>query len=112
MYGVETNVHPTYHGQGIGSALMDARFDTARLLNLRGVLAGSIPMDYHRVARHVSIEDYVRDVVAGKRFDTNLTKQLKKGFQVHNLIPNYLYDPRSRGWGVVIVWQNPDFGPA
>lgn len=111
MYGVETCVHPTYQGQGIGSALMDARFYAARELNLRGVIAGSIPMDYHK-ARHISLEDYVRDVVASKRFDTNLTKQLKKGFQVHNLIPNYLYDPRSRNWGVAIVWHNPDFRPA
>ena len=46
------------------------------------MIAGSIIMDYHKVADAVSPEDYVREVVSGARFDNNLTKQLKKGFKV------------------------------
>lgn len=91
--------------------LMDARFDLIRRLNLRGLVAGSIIMDYHKVAGEMAAEEYVRDVVSGVRFDNNLSKQLRKGFRVHNLIPNYCYDRRSLNWGVAIVWENPDYAP-
>jgi ribosomal protein S18 acetylase RimI-like enzyme len=109
MYGVESCVHPDYRSKGVGSKLMDARFNVLRRLNLRGLIAGAMPMDYHLCAHEVSIEQYVQDVVAGKRFDTNLTKQLHKGFKVHNLIPNYIHDPRTHNWAVAIIWHNPDF---
>jgi ribosomal protein S18 acetylase RimI-like enzyme len=112
MYGVESAVHPDYRGRGIGSKLMDARFDVLRQLNLRGMVAGSAIIDYH-TASHLTPDEYVREVVAGQRFDTNLSKQLHKGFRVHNIIPNYLEDEEegTLGYGVAIVWYNPDYRP-
>jgi ribosomal protein S18 acetylase RimI-like enzyme len=111
MYGVETCVHPDYRGCGVGSKLMDARFALLKRLNLRGMIAGSMIMDYHTVADQMSPEDYVREVVAGVRFDTNLSKQLHKGFKVLSLIPNYETDPRSLNWAVAIRWDNPNYRP-
>lgn len=93
----------------MGGKLIEVRYDVIRKLNLRGLVAGSIPIDYSKVADHVSIEQYVRDVVAGTRFDTNLSKQLRKGFKVHGLIPNYTIEPSCGGYGVEIVWDNPDY---
>jgi hypothetical protein len=105
-------VHPDYRGRGVGSKLMDARFDMVRALNLRGIVAGSAIIDYYRVADHISAEQYVQEVIAGQRFDTNLSKQLHKGFQAVALCPGYLKDdPHTRGWGVTIVWHNPDYQP-
>ena len=112
MYGVESCVLPEYRSLGVGGKLMQARFDIAKALNLRGMVAGSAIIDYYKVADQVGVEDYVRDVVAGKRFDTNLSKQLRKGFNAVACIPDYLPDPETRGWGVVIVWHNPAFDPA
>jgi GNAT superfamily N-acetyltransferase len=110
MYGVETCVHPAYQGQGVGGKLMEARYEVARRLNLRGMVAGSAIIDYGKVAESVPVEEYVADVIAGRRFDRNLSKQLKKGFKVHNLIPHYLEDePNSAGWGVTIVWENAGY---
>lgn len=111
MYGVESCVHPDYQGQGVGSKLMDARFGTLKRLNLRGMVAGGMIMNYHEVAHEMSAEQYVQEVIAGKRYDNNLTKQLHKGFVVQNLIPNYDSDPRACNWGVAIVWRNPDYRP-
>ena len=91
--------------------LIDARYDLIRKLNLRGLVAGSIPIDFSKVADHVSIEQYVHDVMTGTRFDTNLSKQLRKGFKVHGLIPNYTTEPSCGGYGVEIVWDNPDYRP-
>jgi GNAT superfamily N-acetyltransferase len=111
MYGVESAVLPDYQGEGVGSKLYAARFDVARRLNLRGMVAGSTIMDYHRYADTLSPEDYVREVAAGRLYDNNLTKQLKKGFRLHNVIPNYVSDALSRGYGAAIVWNNPDYQP-
>jgi hypothetical protein len=86
---------------------MEARYEVARRLNLRGMVAGSAIIDYGAVADRVPVEEYVADVIAGRRFDRNLSKQLKKGFKVHNIIPHYLEDaPTSAGWGVAIIWEN------
>ena len=111
MYGVESCVHPAYQGRGVGSKLMDARFNVLKKLNLRGMVAGSAIIDYPKVADSISVEQYVQDVIDGKRFDTNLTKQLHKGFKVAHLLPGYLPVEETGGWGVEIVWENPDYQP-
>ncbi|MCC6804023.1 MAG: GNAT family N-acetyltransferase [Anaerolineae bacterium] len=112
MYGVETCVHPGYRSRGVGGRLMEARFALAKALNLRGMVAGSAVISYAEAPDHVSPDEYVQGVIDGTYFDTNLTKQLRKGFRAVALIPNYLPDPETRGWGVVIVWENPDYDPA
>jgi hypothetical protein len=91
--------------------LMNARFNILRRLNLKGLIAGSMIMDYGKVADQMTPEDYVREVVAGKRFDNNLTKQMKKGFRVLNVIPNYVFDPRTLNYAAAILWENPDYDP-
>lgn len=112
MYGVESAVHPNYQGRGIGGSLMAARFETARRLNLRGMVAGSALVSYARLADSVSPEEYVRGVVEGHYFDNNLTKQLRKGFKAGALIPNYVLDEGARGWGAVILWENTHYDPS
>lgn len=92
--------------------MTEARFALIHALNLRGLVAGSAIMDYHKVADHVSVEEYVEDVIAGRRFDTNLSKQLKIGFRALAVIPDYVPDDwRTLGYGVTIVWDNPDYRP-
>jgi ribosomal protein S18 acetylase RimI-like enzyme len=111
MYGVESCVHPAYQGAGVGGKLMQARFDVAQALNLRGMVAGSAVISYYKVADTVSPQDYLAGVIAGTYWDNNLSKQMRKGFKPLALIPDYLDDPETRGWGVVIVWDNPTFDP-
>jgi ribosomal protein S18 acetylase RimI-like enzyme len=111
MYGVESAVHPDYRGYGIGRRLMDARKRVLRQLNLRGMLCGSAIIDYHSVADTMSAQQYMDEVIAKQRFDTNLSKQLKMGFTATHLIPGYLPDADCCGWGVEIVWHNPDYVP-
>ncbi|MEZ4668505.1 MAG: hypothetical protein R3E39_11360 [Anaerolineae bacterium] len=108
---MDSVVLPEYRSQGVGGQLIEARYNLIRKLNLRGLAAGSLPIDYGKVADHMDIEQYVQEVIAGARFDTNLSKQLRKGFKVHGLIPNYTIEPSCRGWGVEIVWDNPDYRP-
>ncbi len=111
MYGVDCVVRPDYQGLGVGGKLIEARYDVVRRLNLRGMVAGSLIMDYHSVAHEISPERYVQDVVNGTRFDSNLSKQLRKGFEVRGLIPNDTVADSSCHYGVEIVWDNPDYRP-
>jgi GNAT superfamily N-acetyltransferase len=113
LHGVESVVHPDYRSHGVGGALMAARFAVAQELNLRGMVAGSAIVDYAQVDESVSVEDYVRGVVSGAYFDTNLSKQIRKGFRPLTPIPGFLDDDEgSRGYGVLIVWENPLWQPA
>ena len=112
MYGVESCVHPDFRGSGIGGRLMEARFAVAKALNVRGMVAGGTLMDYCLEAERASPEEYLQGVIDGRFIDGNVTKQIRKGFQPIALIPNYVHDPCSLGWGAVIVWRNPDYDPA
>lgn len=105
-------MRPDYQGRGVGGKLIEARYDLVRALNLRGMVAGSLITDYHKVAREISPEQYVQDVIVGRRFDSNLSKQLRKGFEVRGLIPNYTIADSSCHYGVEIAWNNPDYRPA
>lgn len=111
LYGVESAVHPAYQGHGIGKRLTNARLETMRRLNLRGMVAGSAIVSYHTVAASVPVDDYVADVVAGRRFDNNLTKQIKMGFKPVHIIPNYLEDYDCAGYGVEMIIENPTYVP-
>ncbi|MCS7072380.1 MAG: hypothetical protein NZM00_12815, partial [Anaerolinea sp.] len=62
-------------------------------------------------ADHATIEEYLQGVIEGRYFDGNVSKQIRKGFRPIALIPNYVTDPCSLGWGAVIVWDNPDYDP-
>jgi hypothetical protein len=108
---VDCVVHPDYRSRGVGGKLIEARFDVVRALNLRGMVAGSLIADYHSAAHEVSAMQYVQDVIDGNRFDSNLSKQLRKGFSVRGLIPNYTVDETSLGWAAEIVWDNPEYDP-
>lgn len=112
MYGVESAVLPDYQGRGVGSALYAARFALAQQLNLRGMIAGSTIMNYHQYVDRMTPDEYVNAVVAGLVYDNNLTKQLKKGFRVLNVIPDYVSDELSCGYGAAILWDNPAYDPS
>ena len=112
LYGVESAVHPDYQGKGIGKHLTNARLETMRRLNLRGMIAGSAIISYHKVADTVPVEEYVADVIAGRRFDQNLSKQIKMGFKPLHIIPNYLPDADCVGYGVEMMIENPTYVPA
>lgn len=60
----------------------------------------------------MGVEAYVAEVVAGRLFDPTLSFQLKEGFVVRGLLPDYLKDSASDNWATLIVWENPDYSPA
>lgn len=109
LYGAEVMVRPSHQGLGIGKEIYSARRVLVRRLELLRIRAGARLRGYHRYADRMSAEEYVLKVVRGKLGDPTLSFQLKEGFEVIAVVPNYLgNDPDSLGHAAVIEWLNPD----
>lgn len=109
FYGAEMMVRPDSQGQGVGSKLYQARFDLVRRLGLLRIRAGARLRGFRRYADRLSARQYVEKVVRGKIYDPTLSFQLKRGFQVLQVVPGYLpKDPASLGYAALIEWLNPD----
>jgi len=108
LYGADIGVHPEFRGLGLSTLLYTARQALVRELGLKGHVAGAMPKGYAAYQRDLSIEQYVAKVVRGEIFDPVLSIQLKRGYNVWGIIPDYLDDPSCGNYGVFIVWRNPE----
>ena len=107
LYGAEVMVDPDLQGRGIGSALYCARRSLTERLGLLRIRAGARLRGYHRFAAEESAESYVARVVTGACVDLTLSFQIRHGFHVIAVAPDYLHhDPESLGFAAVIEWIN------
>jgi len=107
LYGAEVMVRPTLQGRGVGSQLYKARQTLAERLALLRIRAGARLRGYSRCAQEMSAKDYVGKVITGELQDPTLSFQLKHGFQVLTVVPDYLrHDSESLGFAAVIEWIN------
>jgi hypothetical protein len=84
--------------------LYDARKALVRRLGLRGIVTGGMIPGFVRYKSMMDAPNYVARVVAGEIFDPTLSVQLRQGFRVRGLLPNYLPDTATDGWSVLIEW--------
>jgi predicted amidohydrolase/predicted N-acetyltransferase YhbS len=114
LYGMDVFVDPGFRQLRIGQRLYAARKALAERLGLKGIVfAGRLP----GLARHWktcgSAEAYVDAVVNRNLRDTVLTFQLRNGFEVRGVLPDYLpMDAASRGYAAHLAWRNPKYVPA
>lgn len=108
-YGGDMAVHPDFRGRRIGRAIYDRRKALVRSANREGFAAAGVLPGYQPHKGKLTIHDYVDQVVAGKLYDPTLTMQLRNGFEVIRLIPEFFTFPRSDNWSALIYWQNPDY---
>lgn len=109
LYGAEVIVDPSRRGEGIGSQIYAARRDLCRKLGLIRIRAGARLAGYFSHAAEMSAMDYVRKVIAGELFDPTLSFQIKRGFRVLSVVPDYFdRDRKSRGYAAVIEWLNDE----
>ena len=109
LYGVEMAVHPMYQGQGVGTALYEARFDLVKRLNLRGWYAVGMLMGYHKVAAEMDVLEYGNKVIAREIKDPTVTMQMNRGFRAGGVVTDYCDEPAAGDAGVLIVWENPEY---
>ena len=109
LYGADIYVHPDARGLGVGAALYEARRELCRRLNKRRILAGGRLWNYDEHAGAMSPEEYAYRVAAGELKDLVLSFQLREGFELRGVMPNYLRDPKSHNHASLIEWLNPDY---
>jgi predicted amidohydrolase/GNAT superfamily N-acetyltransferase len=109
LYGADLAVDPLTRRHGIGSLLYEARKKMVRERGLKRMLTGGRIPGYLEVASKMSAQDYVSEVVTGKRKDPTLSFQIANGLVVLDVIPAYLEDPGSRGFATLLEWLNPEY---
>jgi len=107
LYGAEVMVEPSIQRRGVGKKLYHARRALVERLGLVRIRAGARLRGYHRYANRMTPEDYVVQVVAGKVKGPTLSFQLREGFEVIDVVKDYLgMDPESLGYAALIEWIN------
>lgn len=109
LYGADVYVDPEMQGTGVGAALYEARRRLCRQLNLKRILAGGRLAGYSDHADHLTPQDYIEKVQSGELRDPVLSFQLREGFTVRGVLPNYITDPKSLNHASLIEWVNPDY---
>ncbi|MEM9950090.1 MAG: GNAT family N-acetyltransferase [Chloroflexota bacterium] len=112
LYGVEMAVRPSFRRQGIGTALYQARFDLVKRLNLKGWYAGGMLMGYDKYRGKMSVETYGNKVLAGDIIDPTVTMQHRRGFELRELILDYMEEEQAGDAAILIVWENPNYQSA
>ncbi len=103
LYGADLGVHPAWRRRGLARSLYAARQAVVVRLGLRGQLTVGMLNGYGEVAGRLPAEDYYAGLVSGELEDPTVSVQLRIGFRPAGLIPEYVRDPRCRGYGVLLV---------
>jgi predicted amidohydrolase/GNAT superfamily N-acetyltransferase len=109
LYGADVYVDPEARGRGVGAALYEARRQLCKRLNKRRILAGGRLHGYREYAARMSPDEYAERVAIGELRDAVLSFQLREGFVLRGVMPNYLPDPLSLNHASLIEWLNPDY---
>lgn len=110
LYGMEVFVDPSLRRMRIGQRLYDVRKNLCKHLKLKGIVFGGRIPDYgKRHKKFKSVEDYVNQVGDRKIRDQVLSFQLRNGFELIGVLPNYLLkDDASKGFAAHLLWRNPE----
>ena len=112
LYGIEIMVHPEYRGMRLARRLYEARKDLVRRLNLKGIVVGGRIPNYRKYKDRMTVHEYVQNVEDKTIYDPVLTVQLANGFEIKQLLPDYLpSDEDSAGWATHLEWTNVDYRP-
>jgi GNAT superfamily N-acetyltransferase len=110
MYGIAMTIAPCFQGQGIGTQLVLCSWSVGVNYNVRGVLIGSRIPHFHKYANKMSIEEYTNAKnEKGEYLDPELRLWSRDGFKPILILPNYINDPDSLHYGILVYRRNPFF---
>ncbi len=107
LYVVDISVRPKYRKSGIGKLLMQSLYHLVVHLQLEAVLGGSRMPGYNKVKDIMSPQNYLDGIITCEHDDPVVSFLMKAGRSPIKLLPNYLDDPESADFGVLMEWKNP-----
>jgi len=105
FYGVDLAVDPDFQGMGLAHHLYAARIALASRMGCRCFMAGARIPGYHLAADHLTPDGYLSLVERGVIYDPTLSKQLRLGFSICGILPNYIADPESKNCAALISME-------
>lgn len=112
LYGIDIAVAPAMRGNKLARRIYDARKEIVTRRNLRGMMFGGRMPRYHKHSEDMTAPEYVAAVLRKELRDPVITAQRANGFAVRALLSGYLpNDEESRGYAVLMEWQNPAWLP-
>jgi predicted amidohydrolase/GNAT superfamily N-acetyltransferase len=109
LYGADMCVDPSVRRQGVGTMFYEARKQMVKDKGLKRLLTGGRVPGYAQLSKEMTPQEYVADVVRGRREDPTLSFQLANGLIVLDVVPEYLDDLDSRGYATLLEWLNPEY---
>jgi len=103
LYGMDIAVFPAFRGKGIARLLYRARQGVVRTRNLAGQFTVGMLNGYAAQASSYTVEEYYEALKRGELSDPTVSVQMKIGFTLGPLMPNYLSDPTCGNAGVLLV---------
>jgi GNAT superfamily N-acetyltransferase len=107
LYLADIFVDPAAWGRGVGTALYATLREICAEHGLRRIVAGGRLFSYHEHAHELTPGTYIEEVIAKRIFDRVLRSQLKAGYVVRGILPEYLPDRRSRNYATLLEWTRP-----
>src|SRR5487761_2074626 len=101
LYGADMCVDRDTRRRGAGALFYEARKLLIKERGLKRLLTGGRIPAYSGVASQMTPQEYVAEVVKGRRKDPTLSFQLANGLVVLDVVPEYLEDPESRGFATL-----------
>lgn len=112
LYGIEIMVDPDHRGMRLARRLYEARKHLARERNLEAIVIGGRIPGFAQHKDELTAHEYVQKVEDKTLHDPVLTTQLANGFELKQLIPDYLpTDEDSAGWATHMEWLNVEYRP-
>jgi hypothetical protein len=106
-FGVDLSVSRKASNKVSDRIVLAALFISALGEGVKAVYLGARIPGYHK-NRQLTVEEYVYGKRKnGKPLDPELYFYLKNGFELVEIIPEYMEDPESLNYGVLIRWGNP-----
>ncbi|MFT4512229.1 MAG: putative amidohydrolase/ribosomal protein S18 acetylase RimI-like enzyme [Planctomycetota bacterium] len=110
LYGIEIMVHPEFRSMRLARRLYTERKRLARERNLEAIVIGGRIPGYAAHKDEMTAHEYAKKVADKTLYDPVLTTQLANGFELKQLIPDYLpSDEDSVGWASHMEWINVDY---
>jgi len=107
IFGADLSVVRKASSKASDKTVLTTLFVTIVGEGMKSLYLGSRIPSYHK-HKHMKVEDYVFGKrKSGKPLDPELYFYQKLGFEIVEIIPEYMEDPESMNYGVLIRWNNP-----